>query len=144
MKEQEENQYVKRTQKDYSYAFKLNVVQEIELGELGIEAATRKYGIQSHSTVKNWLRKYGNFDWQNQSPSSMSKSPEQKVKELEQEVALLKKQKARLEHQLQQSDNKAIIFDMMIDLAEKEYKIPIRKNSSPDQSTNSKKNTKKA
>lgn len=144
MKEQEENQYVKRTQKDYSYAFKLNVVKEIELGELGIEAAIRKYGIQSHSTVKNWLRKYGNFDWQNQSPSSMSKSPEQKVKELEQEVALLKKQKARLEHQLQQSDNKAIIFDMMIDLAEKEYKIPIRKNSSPDQSTNSKKNTKKA
>ncbi|MCR9063252.1 MAG: transposase, partial [Cytophagales bacterium] len=33
MKEQEENQYVKRTQKDYSYAFKLNVVKEIELGE---------------------------------------------------------------------------------------------------------------
>ena len=144
MKEQEDYQYVKRTQKDYSYAFKLNVVKEIEFGELGIKGAARKYGIQSHSTVTNWLRKYGSFDWQNQSPSSMSKSPEQKVKELEQEVALLKKQKARLEHQLQQSDNKAIIFDMMIDLAEKEYKIPIRKNSLPDQSTNSKKDTKKA
>ena len=32
-------------------------------------------------------------------------------------------------------DIKAIIFDMMIDIAEKEYQIDIRKNSSPEQST---------
>ena len=34
MKEEKENQYVKRTQKDYSYAFKLRVVEEIENGEI--------------------------------------------------------------------------------------------------------------
>ena len=53
--------------------------------------------------------------------------------ELEQEVLLLKKQKALLEKQIEFSDKKAIIFDIMIDLAEKEYNIPIRKNSSPEQ-----------
>lgn len=144
MKEQIETKYVKRTQKDYSYALKLSVVQEVERGELGITAAARKYGIQNSSTVTNWLRKYGNFDWQNQSPSNMPKSPKQKLLELEQENILLKKKNARLEHELEQADNKSIIFDMMIDMAEKEYKIPIRKNSSPVQSTSSEKNTKKA
>ncbi|MFD2520127.1 helix-turn-helix domain-containing protein [Emticicia soli] len=59
MKETNESQYVKRTQQDYSYAFKLAVVQEVENGELGIKAAARKYGIQSHSTITTWLRKYG-------------------------------------------------------------------------------------
>ena len=144
MKEQIESKYVKRTQRDYSYAFKLSVVQEVERGGLGIKAAARKYGIQAHSTVTNWLRKYGNFDWQNQSPSNMPKSPKQKLLELEQENLLLKKKNARLEHELEQADNKSVIFDMMIDMAEKEYKIPIRKNSSPVQSTSSEKNTKKA
>jgi hypothetical protein len=64
----------------------------------------------------------------------MPKTPEQKMLELEQKVKLLEKQKAFLERQIEQADKKAIIFDMMIDLAEKEYNIPIRKNSLPEQS----------
>ena len=51
MKEETEIEHVKRTQKDYSYAFKLEVIREVESGELGIKAAARKYGIQSRSTV---------------------------------------------------------------------------------------------
>ncbi len=124
--------YVKRSQKDYSLSLKLQIVQAIEQGELSTTQAQRQYGIQSYSTVLNWLRKYGNFDWENQTPSNMSKTPEQKLLELEQEVRLLKKQKAFLEKQVEQSDRKVIMFDMMIDLAEKEYNIPIRKNSKPE------------
>ena len=124
--------YVKRTQKDYSLSLKLQIVQLIEQGKLSTTGAQRKYGIQTRSTVVNWLRKYGNFDWENQTPSNMPKSPEQKLLELEQEIRLLKKQKAFLEKQVEQSDKKAILFDMMIDLAEKEYNIPIRKNSKPE------------
>ena len=62
----------------------------------------------------------------------MPKIPEQKLLELEQEVRFLKKQKAFLEKQVEQSDKKVILFDMMIGLAEKEYNIPIRKNSKPE------------
>jgi transposase-like protein len=123
--------YVKRTQKDYPLSLKLQIVQEIEQGKLSSTGAQRKYGIQSRSTVVNWLRKYGNFDWENQTSLSMPKTPEQKLMELEQKVRLLEKQKALLEKQIEQSDKKAILFDMMIDLAEKEYNIPIRKNSKP-------------
>ena len=54
--------YVKRTQKDYSLSLKLQIVQEIEAGRLAIREYTKKNGIQSHSTVLIWLRKYGNLD----------------------------------------------------------------------------------
>lgn len=65
----------------------------------------------------------------------MPKTPEQKLLELEQKVRLLEKQKALLEEQVETADKKVIIFDMMISLAEKEFKIPIRKKYSPEQST---------
>ena len=81
------------------------------------------------------VKKIGNFDWENQTSFNMSKTPEQKIMELEAKVRLLEKQKSFLEQQAYVADKKAIIFDMMIDIAEQEYKIDIRKNSPPEQST---------
>ena len=144
MKKIEKVVYEKRSQKDYSMSFKLEVVKEIESGLISASGAKRKYGIQARSTVINWLRKYGTFDWENQTPSNMPQSKEQRLMELEARVKLLEKQKAMLEHQVERADKKAIIFDMMIDIAEKEYNISIRKNSLPEQSTSTKKNIKKA
>ena len=129
-----DSNYVKRTQGDYSISLKLQIVQAIERGALSTKAAQRAYGIQSRSTVINWLRKYGSFDWENQTPSNMPKIPEQKIMELEAKVKLLEKQKSFLEQKAHIADSKAIIFDMMIDIAEKEYQIDIRKNSPPEQS----------
>ncbi|MEO9954530.1 MAG: IS3 family transposase, partial [Nonlabens sp.] len=120
--------YVKRTQKDYSLSFKLQVVEEIESGRLDRLNAHLKYGVQARSTITSWLRKYGTFDWENLSVVSMSKTPEQKIIELEAKVKLLEKQKARAEHLVERADKKVIIFDMLVDMAEKEYDIEIRKN----------------
>ena len=143
MENLEEIRYIKRTQKDYSMSLKLEIVNEIETGKVTISESTKKYGIQSRKTVVEWLRKFGNFDWENQTPLNMSKSPEQKIMELEAQVKLLEKQKAFLEQQAFVADKKAIIFDMMIDIAEQEYKIDIRKNLPPEQSTNLKKKNNK-
>lgn len=140
--QEKETEYVKRTQRDYTMSFKLSVVSEIEQGELSTTGAVRKYGIQARSTVVGWLRKYGTFDWENQPPSNMPKSKDQKILELEQKIKLLEKQKALLEKQAERADKKAIFFDMMIDMAEKEFHIPIRKNSLPGQSNDSQKTTK--
>ena len=129
----EDKNYVKRTQRDYTMSLKLQIVQEIERGELSTHGACKKYGIQARSTVVSWLRKFGNFDWETQTPSQMPKTPEQQIMELEAKVKLLEKQKALLEQQVNFTDKKVIIFDMLIDIAEKEYKIDIRKNSSPEQ-----------
>jgi len=126
-----ERDYVKRTQKDYTMQFKLQVVREVEDGVFTVSQAQRNYGIQSRSTVVKWLEKYGNFDPHYKVKKKVMKTAEQRLLELEQENRLLKKQKLALEKELSNSDKKVILFDMMIDLAEKEYQIPIRKNSNP-------------
>lgn len=135
--EQTERKYVKRTQKDYSYAFKLQVVSEIERGELSQKGAQRKYGIQGNATVKNWLEKYSTLDVDYQTQSSKMKSPEQKIMELEQQIKLLEKKNRTLEKELNQTNKKAIFFDMMIDIAEKDLNISIRKKSLSNQSKSS-------
>jgi len=126
-----ERNYVKRTQKDYTMQFKLQVVREVEDGVFTVSQAQRNYGIQSRSTVVKWLEKYGNFDPHYKVKKKVMKTAEQRLLELEQENRLLKKKKLALEKELSNSDKKVILFDMMIDLAEKEYQIPIRKNSNP-------------
>ncbi len=78
MENPKERRHVKRTQKDYTVSFKLQIVQEIERGKLSITEATKQHGIQCRKTVVEWLRKFVNFDWENQTPFNMPKSPEQK------------------------------------------------------------------
>lgn len=74
----------------------------------------------------------------------MPKSPEQRILELEAKVKLLKKQKAQLERQNYIADAKAVIFDMLIDIAEEKYKIDVRKNFKLAQSNVTAKKNKKA
>ena len=133
------DKYVKRTQRDYTMPFKLAVVKEVERTGIGVCAVARKYGIQSETTVTTWLRKYGNFDVANKTSKPMEKSKEQKLMELEERVKMLERQNNRLQHELEMKDHKVAFFDMMIDMAEKEFNIDIRKNSSAGQSTNTKK-----
>jgi len=136
--------HVKRTQKDYSLSFKLGVVKEVESGELSIKGSLRKYGIQSHGTVLNWIRKYGTFDRELFVKDMQEQSPQQRIYELEQENERLKRSNTYLESRLNESEDKAAILDKVIALAEKEYLISIRKNSSPGQSKSSAKRAKKA
>lgn len=135
--------YIKRTQKDYSLEFKLSVVREIESGSIGVRAAMRKYGIQGHGTITEWRRKYGTFDKDYQIGAPMSKTPQQKIFELEQKVRLLEKEKSFLEEEMMNASDKANILDQLVELAEQEYNIRIRKNSCPGQSRSTIKNAKK-
>lgn len=138
-----ENQYVKRNQRDYSYAFKLQVIGEVERGELSQAQACRKYGIQSHTTIRTWIEKFGKFDRSYELNRKKMKSPEQKILELEQQVKLLERKNKTLEKSLDQTNKKAIFFDMMIDIAEEELQISIRKKSLSNQLTSTKKSKKK-
>ena len=49
----------------------------------------------------------------------MSKRPEQKILILETKIKLIKNQKYRSEQLAERSDKKSILFDMLVDLAEK-------------------------
>ncbi len=131
--------YKKRTQKDYPMSFKMSVIRELETTSIGMYAIARKYGIQSESTIRRWLDKYGTFDLEYVKSSKMEKSKAKQILELEARIKELERRNARLEHQVEMTDHKSAFFDMMIDMAEKEYKIDIRKNSSAEQSGNTRK-----
>lgn len=46
-----DNEYIWHSRKDYSMAFKLRVVMEIESGELTYYAERKKYGLQGDNTI---------------------------------------------------------------------------------------------
>ena len=103
----------KRTQKDYSLAFKLQVVEEVEKGESTYKQAQRKYGIQGRSTVLVWLRKHGRLSWQKRNPMKNKVTPAEEIRKLKRELERVKKDKE--------------ILQVAIDVAERELGIEIRK-----------------
>jgi transposase-like protein len=44
----------------YSEAFKIQLVREVESGQINREQCRRKYGVRGKSTLQKWARKYGN------------------------------------------------------------------------------------
>ncbi len=113
----------RRSQRDYTLAFKLSVVDQVEKGEMSYKQAQYRYGIQGRSTVLIWLRKHGRLDWHNHAPtlskdSQMSEpklpqTPDQRIKELE--------------VQLKEANEKARLFEAMLDVIKNEYGIRIPK-----------------
>jgi len=122
----------KRTQGDYTEAFKLCVVNSVEKGEFTYKQAQRKFGIQGRSTVLVWLRRYGRQDW---SPLAMKLlrsqagdmstplTPQQRIKELETE--------------LEQSRKQSLLYKTMLDVLAKEHGVALVKKPSPGQSKSS-------
>jgi transposase len=119
---------IRRSQRDYSLAFKLQVVQQVEKGELTYKKAQRQYGIQGRSTVLVWLRKHGTLDWtlpkQYTLDNDRELTPEQRIKQLE---AALKDEQDR-----------NLIYKTMFDILQKEHGIALPKKSLPKQSKGSK------
>jgi len=118
------NTCIKRTCKDYTLAFKLAVVEQVERGDLTYLEAQDRYGIQGSSTVLTWLRKHGHMDWYNLSSSDLKGTmmtqkpalpltPEQRIKALEVELA-----DAKL---------KAQLFEAMLNVIQNEYGVKLPK-----------------
>ena len=120
-----EYQKERRSQRDYTLGFKLEVIGQVEKGEMTYKQAQKHYGIQGRSTVLVWLRKHGNLDWSNPSRLKfMSKSqetPAQKIK--------------RLERELKEEKMKTEILNLMIDISDDQYGTQIRKKFAPKPST---------
>lgn len=124
-----EDKKSKRTQRDYTLGFKLQVVAEVERGDLTYKQAQKKYGIQGRSSVLVWLRKHGRLTWQ-ANTSTMSQTPNQRIKELEAQLAISQKQ-------LEETKRKAKLLDTIIDVAEGRMGVQIRKKPLPKQSARS-------
>lgn len=108
--------YIKRTQRDYTLAFKLAVVEQVEKGDKTYKQVQSEYGIQGRSTVLVWLRRYGRLDWSPvgmQLMTSHSETPAQKIK--------------RLEKELHDERMKNLLINEMIDIMDREHGANLRK-----------------
>jgi transposase-like protein len=113
----EKKNYCKRSQRDYSLAFKLQVVDEVEKGHLTWKQSQKKYGIQGRSTVLVWLRKHGTLDWISKAPMKKKAPPKTYISQLEAKIKRLEAEKE--------------ILNRAIDIADHMYKTDIRKKYLP-------------
>lgn len=113
----EQRDYGKRTQRDYSLAFKLQVVDEIEKGYLSYKQSQKKYGIQGRSTVLIWLRKHGTLDWTSKAPMKKKAPPKTYISQLEAKIKRLEAEKE--------------ILNRAIDIADDMFHTDIRKKYLP-------------
>jgi transposase len=110
-------EYLKRTQKDYSLAFKLQLVDEVEKGHLTWKQSQKKYGIQGRSTVLVWLRKHGTLDWKSKIPMKKKAPPKTYISQLEAKIKRLESEKE--------------ILNRAIDIADEMFDTEIRKKYLP-------------
>ena len=123
--------------KRYSLKFKEQVLREVMSGEQTQQSARKKYGIGGCSTLQKWCKKLYGESVSLLAPTVLpfeEKMVEPTESELPKDEAGLLEEVHRLRRRLQLAELKSEGLDTMIDLAEKELKIEIRKKSATKQS----------
>jgi transposase len=125
----------------YTEELKHHICQEFMLGGIGIRDLSKKYNISSHSSIDDWLKKYGYRQKMDdisiklsrvqvglehfgiiKEPNEMS-VPESTLNEFDSEEV------KRLKRELEDAKLKAEAYLRVIEIAEKELNLSIRKKS---------------
>jgi len=130
MKEKQENQGLRK--RIFSKDFKRRVIEEYLKTGHSKEQIQLRYGIKGNSSIQKWMKLMGYVDVYQKEINleitindTLGKKPTTKSSETLQLEVRIK----LLERQLEDERLRAEMYDRMIDLAEKTYKIPVRKNS---------------
>lgn len=121
----------------YSTAFKQKVVSEIENGKLNISQARSVYSIGGGETIQKWIKKFGKLHLLNKVIHIEMKDEVSKLKQLE-------KEKRELESALARAHLKIITYESLIEVAEEELGIDLKKNLKSEQLSSREKNSKKS
>lgn len=109
---------------NYSHAFKLEIIEEIDNGLISRRGASIKYEI-SLSSVNYWWEKYSKLAYQKRMAEKFSKDPVNENKRL-------KKRLEELEAELE-------LMDLAVEIIEEETGINLRKKYLPESLRNTKK-----
>jgi transposase len=132
---------IQKAGKHFTETEKHQIIQELLTHQLTKREIWEKYTGEEdeHGQVLRWMRQLGyNTNVKTRRPNIVSNlypmaqkkiKPDKPVKIEDEsfENLQLKKRIAELEKQLKDAELKAIAFSTMVDIAEKEFKIPIRK-----------------
>ena len=108
------------------------IIEEYLRGGITKEEIWRKYtGKSDHGRLLKWMRDYGYVDdvtmrSKKTTFANMARNKQPQTGN-DFEMLQLKKRIAELEKQVKDAEMKAIAFSTMVDIAEEEFKIPIRK-----------------
>lgn len=113
----------------YPVAFRWKVIQQLEAELLTDQQACKKYGI-SLTLIRRWRRQYFK---RRLLPHIKPRSMKPKQSQAEQ-IKALEKQLEETQKALQEEKLKSRAYEIMVEEAEKEFNIPVRKKSGPKQS----------
>ncbi len=107
----------------YSESFKWKVVQEVISGKFTKEEARKVYGIRSNCSILYWMRKYsGNTSYRTcKKVGTFANMPHDK------ELHELKAKVFSLEQELRSANQRADLWQRMIEVAEENLNIDIKK-----------------
>lgn len=126
----------------YSQELKTKVVEEFLAGNIRKSELMKKYNILGNSTIDRWIIKYNkdkiDFDTFNDYKNEgnyfktgtviMSKQQINTLDSLTKQVKELEKEVAKLQNDRDTFKYKSIIYENLVEFAEKKYNINIKKN----------------
>lgn len=110
----------------FSTEFKKELVEEFESGKFSVLQLSRLYKIHPQ-LIYNWIYKFSNFNEKGYRVMEKQESSLEKVSQMEKRIKELEASLGRKQIQLD-------FTNKMIELAEEEYGIDIKKNSDTQQS----------
>jgi transposase-like protein len=114
-----------RTGRFFTEEFRRAIISAISAGEISSSEAKLRYGIKGHSTILKWYKRYGQGQEGVMNAHRKGKISEKDEKS---ELQLLQNQNRLLEIELREARLKQAVFETLIDIAEREYSIEIKKN----------------
>ena len=106
----------------FTEAFKRHVVGEVEARRISQSEASRRYGILGHSTILKWCRKYGKLAKYRGKGKGLTRMNEKDL-----ELLRLQNENKALRQELEDVRFKNVVVETLVDVAERELGIPIRK-----------------
>ena len=118
--------------KTYSDELKKQVVFKVLSGELRKIEARRQYGIPGSTTLDKWLEKFGHgilSEHKELLQHMGTRKKKEAVKGEMPELEALQRELAEAKKRVRAAELRPEAYSLMIDLAEKELKVAIRKKS---------------
>jgi transposase-like protein len=115
----------------YSFAFKRKVFQLVMSGQESVISVSHRFGIGGSMTVYKWIKQFQDATLHQKTTLSMASSHIAKKKTT---LSLLEQQQ---QDELEMLRLKVLAYETLIDVAEKELGISIKKKSSAKQSHDS-------
>lgn len=129
-----------RKNQSFSEDFKREVAMEVIAGKMNKETARRIYGIKGKSAVNDWVRNYSNIENATNANDVLLRAMTPQERE---EFEMLKRKIALLEEQLKNETHRSGLYKTMIEIAETQLNIPIRKKYGAKQFIHTKSTPKK-